>query len=184
MLENSFDHSSPQFKELSKEEAFAQNESLMSLAMIAYAHLFKNTISKEHFQVFEANNSSVEMWDQLLHMSHCFVCMENQQIIGAAYLIPSGKPSKHFDEKWAYIRMLRVLPKAANKGVGRKLTMKCIQKAKDLKESTIALHTSEVQGAARHIYESLGFEITKEIEKIYGVRYWVYTKDLDNNEMR
>jgi len=48
----------------------------------------------------------------------------------------------------------------------------------ELKEKTIALHTSEFMDAARHIYEGLGFIMVKEIPPRYGKRYWLYRLDL------
>lgn len=32
--------------------------------------------------------------------------------------------------------------------------------------------------AARHIYESLGFQVLKEIDQQLGKRYWLYKIDL------
>lgn len=40
------------------------------------------------------------------------------------------------------------------------------------------LHTSEMMGAARHIYESLGFKKLREIEPRYGKKYWLYKLEL------
>jgi ribosomal protein S18 acetylase RimI-like enzyme len=54
----------------------------------------------------------------------------------------------------------------------------CIDKAKQTKEKTIALHTSEFMDAARHIYESLGFKVLHEIAPRLGKKYWLYTLDL------
>jgi hypothetical protein len=38
----------------------------------------------------------------------------------------------------------------------------------------IGLHTSEKMDDARHIYEALGINIYKEIDPIYGMRYFLY----------
>ena len=61
------------------------------------------------------------------------------------------------------------------------LTQRCIEKAKALEEKTIALHTSEFQNAARHIYESEGFKKIKEFE-LYGKKYWIYLLELGESE--
>jgi len=67
-----------------------------------------------------------------------------------------------------------VNPRYGNQGIGKKLTQMCIDHAKKLNEKIIALHTSEFMHAARHIYASLGFTIVKEIEPIFGKKYWLY----------
>ncbi len=52
--------------------------------------------------------------------------------------------------------------------------------AKATNEKTIALHTSEFMGTAIHIYESLGFKIEKELESLFGKRYWIYKLDIQD----
>jgi hypothetical protein len=54
----------------------------------------------------------------------------------------------------------------------------CIDKARVMGENTIALHTSEFHDAARHIYESLGFVKLKDLDLIYGKKYYLYTLEL------
>jgi len=46
----------------------------------------------------------------------------------------------------------------------------------------MALHTSEMMRSARHIYEKIGFNILKEIEPRLGVKYWLYTLELNERE--
>ena len=95
-----------------------------------------------------------------------------------AFLVPHGNPTEIYDENWCYIRFVSVDPEFGGKGIGRQLTENCIQIAIDNKEQTIALHTSEMMNTARHIYESLGFKILKEIEPRLGKKYWLYTLDI------
>lgn len=54
----------------------------------------------------------------------------------------------------------------------------CVEKASKTGEKNIALHTSQLQNAARYIYERLGFEKQKEFES-FGKKYWVFTLDLE-----
>ncbi|MEL4419591.1 GNAT family N-acetyltransferase, partial [Shewanella algae] len=63
-------------------------------------------------------------------------------------------------------------------GIGKQLTQLCTDKAKETKETVIALHTSEFMNDARHIYEKMGFKILKEIDQRLGKRYWLYTLEL------
>jgi len=51
---------------------------------------------------------------------------------------------------WSYIRFVTVDPSFGGQGIGRKLTTLCIDTARQ-NESVIALHTSELMDAARHI---------------------------------
>jgi ribosomal protein S18 acetylase RimI-like enzyme len=75
-------------------------------------------------------------------------------------------------------------PDYQGKGIAKMLTKKCIEHAIVLKEKTIALHTSEMMHAARHIYESAGFTILKEIEPRLGKRYWIYTLALNSENSK
>ena len=92
--------------------------------------------------------------------------------------MPQGNPTPAFQAGWCYIRSLAIAPEFQGKGIARKLTDLCIRRAIATGEQTIALHTSEFMDAARHIYEDMGFKRLKEIDPIFGKRYWVYTLDL------
>jgi hypothetical protein len=46
------------------------------------------------------------------------------------------------------------------------------------KRKFIALQTSAFPHVARHSYESVGFVKLKEIDPIFGERYWLYTMQL------
>jgi len=45
-------------------------------------------------------------------------------------------------------------------------------------EAIIALHTSEFQDAARHIYEGLGFKKIRDLEPSFGKQIYLYTLNL------
>ena len=60
----------------------------------------------------------------------------------------------------------------------------CIDIANRNGEKTIALHTSEMMDKARHIYESLGFTILREIDQRLGKRYWLYTLEINDNGIK
>jgi ribosomal protein S18 acetylase RimI-like enzyme len=105
--------------------------------------------------------------------------VENNKIVGTAYIIPSGNPTDLFKKEWSYIRMVSVNPNYQGQGIAKALTKMCIAFAKQNKEKTIALHTSEFMDAARHIYENMGFKILKEIPALFGKKYWLYTLELN-----
>jgi len=95
-----------------------------------------------------------------------------------AFLISSGNPTDFFQKDWSYLRMVGVHTQHGGKKIGTKLTQMCIDAAKADGEKTIALHTSEFMDAARHIYESFGFTKLKELEPMFGKKYWIYTLEL------
>lgn len=98
-----------------------------------------------------------------------------------AFLIPKGNPSDIYDKDWCSIRFVTVDPDFGGQGIGRKLTTICIDRAIQNGEKIIALHTSELMNNARHIYESLGFKIVREIDPRLGKRYWLYLLQLGNS---
>ncbi len=122
--------------------------------------------------------TSDEVFAELLEKSDAIVCEAEGEIAGMAFLMPSGNPTEIYEKGWSYIRFVSVDPNCRGKGIGRKLTTLCIDAAKANGEKVIALHTSEFMHEARHIYESLGFEVLKEIDQRLGKRYWLYTLHL------
>jgi ribosomal protein S18 acetylase RimI-like enzyme len=153
-------------------------EQLRSLALKSWGQ-FQKELSPENWQKLFNSLNNVRTYSDLLERSYCLVCEnENNTIMGMAFLVPSGNPTEIYDEKWSYIRFLTVDPEFSGKGIGRQLTEMCIERAKKNKEQTIALHTSEMMSKARHIYESFGFYIVREIEPRFEKRYWLYKFDL------
>lgn len=88
--------------------------------------------------------------------------------------MPSGNPTEIYNEQQSYIRFVTVSKKYSGQKIGQTITEKCIGRAREKSEKYIALHTSEMMNAARHIYEKLGFEIVRELEPRLGKKYWLY----------
>lgn len=147
--------------------------SLKQLGLDAYKE-YASVLTNEHWQVFTGFLEDELRLAELIGKSKVFVCLNNNTIIGMAYFVPSGNPWDVFQADWAYLRLVGVHPNYKGLGLGRTLTMKCIDYAKQTNEKIIALHTSEFMDAARHIYESLGFVKKEEIEPRFGKRYWLY----------
>ncbi len=150
---------------------------LKDLGIASYGQYAKNLTSENWERLNKFLHDENSLLD-LLQNSSPFVCVDNSRIVGMAYLLSSGHPTEIYQQDWSYIRMVGVHPDYAGKGIAKKLTQLCIKKAKACNEKTIALHTSEFMDAARHIYESLGFKILKEIPPRYGKKYWLYTLEL------
>ena len=140
---------------------------------------FQPDLTPENWSKLYSNLSDDQTFIDLLNNSYSIICTtEQDKIIGMAFLVPSGNPTDIYDKDWCYIRYVTVDPDFGGLGIGRKLTSMCIETAKNNGEKTIALHTSEMMDKARHLYESLGFAVLKEINPRQGKRYWLYKLDL------
>jgi ribosomal protein S18 acetylase RimI-like enzyme len=139
---------------------------------------FQTMLTADHWEALIKNVSNESTYSALLDKSFCFVCTENDQLAGMAFLMYSGTAYDVYQADWCSIRFVSVHPAYTGKGIGKKLTQLCIDKARERGEKTIALHTSEIMPNARHIYESMGFAIQKEISPRFGKRYWLYTMDI------
>lgn len=147
---------------------------LKALSLAAYGQ-YSNILTPENWLKLHTNLNDEKLVSDIVEKSYSFVCVDGDKIVGMAFLLPSGNPTDIFREDWCYIRMVGVHPGYTGRGIARKLTSSCIQKAKDLNEKTIALHTSEFMHAARHLYKSMGFIMFKKIPDRLGKKYWLYT---------
>lgn len=153
-------------------------DNLQELRIVAYGQ-FQNALTPDNWEIFNGNLQDKQKLIDILKIANCFVCVDNDKIIGVAYIIPSGNPTDLFKSEWPYIRMVGVNPKYRGQGIPKTLTQMCIDFAKQSNEKIIALHTSEFMDAARHIYENMGFTVLKEIPPLFGKKYWLYTLDLN-----
>lgn len=140
---------------------------------------FQQALTAENWEKLHTTLNNDNTYTELLNNSQSIICTtDNDQIIGMAFLVSSGHPTDIYESDWSYIRFLTVDPAFGGKGIGRQLTLQCIDLAKSNGERTIALHTSEMMSKARFIYEDLGFVILKEIGQRFGKQYWLYTLDI------
>lgn len=145
-------------------------EQLKELGLISYGQ-FKDILTDDNWNKLYQFLTDENSYRDLLRKSKCFICENDGQTIGMAYIIPKGNPTDIFQEDWCYIRMVGVHPGFAGKGIGKKLTQMCIEHAKESGEKIIALHTSECMDAAKHIYEKTGFIHMQELEPRLGKKY-------------
>lgn len=154
-------------------------QGLRNLAIHSWKE-YKDVLSLNHWNNLNKILTNEITFINLLNQSHCILCESNEhEIIGMAYLVPKGNPTDIYDKEWSYIRFLSVHPNFSGNGIGRMLTEKCIEYAKENKEHIVALHTSEIMSKARKLYENLGFKILREIDPRLGKKYWLYTLRLD-----
>jgi ribosomal protein S18 acetylase RimI-like enzyme len=154
-----------------------EKESLKQLGILSY-NQFSKILSPADWNTMDRFLNNDTMWDQLVNGSKIFVCEDDEKIIGMAYLLPSGNPTHIYPADWSYIRMVGVNPEYRGKGIAQRLTQMCVDYARQSNEKIVGLHTSEKMDDARHIYESVGFAIYKEIGPVYGMKYWLYKLEL------
>ena len=162
-----------------RQGSIAELPQLQQLRIDAYSE-FEQALTQDNWADFYGRMRDVDGVRDLLGKATTFVCADDDRIIGVAYFLPSGNPTAIFQADWCYIRMVGVYPDYRGQGIARKLTEMCIDQARQTKEHTLTLHTSEFMNAARHIYESLGFSVLREIDPIFGKRYWLYKLDISN----
>lgn len=155
----------------------ADKPQLNQLAIDSYSP-HKMALTAEGWEKLNAVLHDTEKLNNLFAQSSCFVCTENETIVGMAYLVPSGQAWDVYKAEWAQIRMVGVHPAQQGRGIAKTLTRMCIEHARNTGEKTLALHTSEFMPAAQHVYTSLGFEKQFEMEPRFGKRYWLFTLEL------
>jgi ribosomal protein S18 acetylase RimI-like enzyme len=153
---------------------FSDLPQLQQLAVVSYGQ-YQSVLTPENWKILETNINNQQMLADLMGKATTFVCEHEGAIVGMAYIVPSGNPTDIFEPEWSYIRMVGVNPAYTGRGIAKTLTRMCLGHAIHSKEHVVALHTSEFMDAARHIYESLGFAILKEIPPKFGKKYWLYT---------
>jgi GNAT superfamily N-acetyltransferase len=65
---------------------------------------------------------------------------------------------------WSGFRRLAVHPRERGRGLGRSLTLACIDSARRRHAPTIGVHTASFMRAARRIYEGMGFRRCAEFD--------------------
>ena len=74
------------------------------------------------------------------------------------YVADATSPlAEHQRDGEASIRMLAVSPAFARRGIGRALSLACIERARADRKRAVILHADEAMTASRALYEGLGF---------------------------
>ena len=154
----------------------ADAESLKELAAITWSQ-FENTIGADSW-TFLSNALDKVNYSTLIDTSYGAICEDGDRVVGMAFLVPQGNPTDIFPADWCYVRMVTVDTGYNGKGIGRGLMSQCIEHARSQHEKIMGLHTSEFMNAARHIYESMGFYVVRELEPRFSKKYWLYRLDL------
>lgn len=132
------------------------------------------------YQDWETLTRGVGSMTSLGDHAELIVAEEGGRVVGAvAYCAPGSTPrADFFEPEWPIIRMLVVEPSARGRGVGRRLTDECIERAKREGAPLISLHTSPAMQVALKMYLKIGFKLERVLPPRFGVPYAVYTLHL------
>ena len=88
------------------------------------------------------------------------IALDHDEVLGGVTYVPdAGSPMAEFtDPHAAGVRMLAVAERARRRGVGKALTVACLDRARADERSRVILHSTPAMVAAHRIYERLGFE--------------------------
>ncbi len=137
---------------------------------------YREHLDADSWQKLLRNVSDLASYQHLLDSGTGFLCKDELgQTVGMAFMIPSGTATDIYQAEWCQLRFVTVHPAASGRGIGRALVERCIAEARLQAEHTMALHSSELMLKARRIYESMGFQLLREIDQRFGQRYWLYT---------
>lgn len=152
---------------------FNSLKALKQLALKSWSK-FRNDLTQDHWEQLCESLYNDKTYIELLETAHCFIACDKNDIVGMAFIVPHGHPTDIYEAGWSYIRFVTVDPEYSGRGIARQLTLLCMEWAQKNGEETIALHTSELMNNARHLYQSLGFAVLKELPERLGKRYWLY----------
>ncbi len=98
------------------------------------------------------------------------VAAQDGRLAGAVKFYPDANESHmgHWPPGAGAIRLLAVSPRARRGGIGTRLTVECLRRARELHLPAIYLFTGTYMVAARHIYEKLGFTRAPEFDREIG----------------
>jgi DNA-binding MarR family transcriptional regulator/GNAT superfamily N-acetyltransferase len=128
------------------------------MGWIVYLHgalYFREYGWTDEFEAFVAEISAEFIRNYDPHWERCWIAELDGRIAGAVVVVKQSK-------KVAKLRLLIVDPDARGLGIGARLVDECIQFARRTGYRKMTLWTNSILHAARHIYESAGFECTAQ----------------------
>ena len=88
------------------------------------------------------------------------VALEDDVIVGTVTYVPdpSSRSAVLLRDDEAQIRMLSVAPSHKRRGIGRALSLACIERARAEGKRRVVLHADQIMDASQRLYENLGFK--------------------------
>jgi len=160
----------PQIRQAQPEEF----DTICDLNVEAYRE-FAQYLTPEIWQGMQVSLRAVQAVAQ---RADFLVARLSDDLAGSIAYCPAGSSRDPIPREWASVRLLAVSPRYRGHGIGRLLTIACLDLAHLEKAQTVGLYTSQLMTAARHIYESLGFRQDCEVTPYYGLRYFRYRLEL------
>ena len=135
---------------------------------------------KEHYDDWNSFSNAIKKFSELSKVAEIVIATNPENaIIGAvAYVPPHVKKADFFPLNTPIIRMLVVDPSYRGLGIGKALSLECIDLAGRDGCKSIALHTSSIMDIALSMYLRMGFVKHSEAPEIFGVKYNVFSKEI------
>ena len=99
-----------------------------------------------------------------LGIAELIVAERDGRLVGAVTLYSKRSSEQRWPGGWAGIRLLAVHPTFKGRGIGSGLMDECIRRCRKQGFAKIGLHTTEFMGAARRMYERMGFTRVPEFD--------------------
>ncbi|MGZ8847311.1 MAG: GNAT family N-acetyltransferase [Pyrinomonadaceae bacterium] len=140
-----------------------------------------NQICVEAFEEFrsivgESNweqlRETLEHASELISDGELIVAEDSSGLLGVVLYLPHGRTNdSSLSANCALLRTLAVSPANRGRGIGRRLTQECIERARKDGADAIALTTGSMMTVALPMYERMGFIKEAELGERLGVRH-------------
>jgi ribosomal protein S18 acetylase RimI-like enzyme len=138
---------------------------------------FAHVVGQDNWLQMKVRLSSAA---DLMALGELLVAEDAGGVIGAVLYVPAGRSDGTLvPSEWATIRMLAVSPASRGRGIGRKLTEECINRARRDGAEIIGLTTADMMQIAEPMYQRMGFRKEAELGTRYGVRHTRYKLTLN-----
>jgi ribosomal protein S18 acetylase RimI-like enzyme len=126
---------------------------LQTLSNLAYGE-YAAVLTPDNWEKMRHDLNDAERLAQLVRKAWGILCFDGAQLVGMAFLVPHGHPTHIYPAHWSYVSLVGVHPAYRGQGIAERLTVSCIGHARALGEAVVALHSSEVMGTARKLYDA------------------------------
>jgi ribosomal protein S18 acetylase RimI-like enzyme len=151
----------------------SDSDAINRLCVAAYAE-FRPIIGEPNW---EALRETLSRSSELANEGELIVAEDSSAVIGIVLYKPPNNDQR-VAPKYAWLQTLAVSPLHRGKGIGRRLTRECIDRALKDGADSIGLTTAEMMTVARPMYERLGFIKEADLGERFGVKHARYVLKL------